>query len=433
MLSPDSVMPSAPAALHGINPELLLQMVAKTLLFNGALSGDELASRLGVRFSLIEAPIERLKRERHCEIAGGGFSGPASYRYRLTDAGRVRAALFTEQNEYVGTIPVSLDEYRDYMNRYSLEDCTSVTPEAVRQGFSHLVLTDRLLDRLGPAITARHSLFLYGAPGNGKTVIAKAIRNLLVGDIAIPHAIVVDGHILRVFDPVNHEPVAPSPDATLDDEAREDGRWIRCRRPLVVAGGELTLGALELGAAAKGVSRVPLQTLANGGVLVIDDFGRQRAAPVDLLNRWIVPLESRADFLTLDNGQKCEVPFDVFVVFATNLNPVDLVDEAFLRRIRYKMCADNPTARDFALIFEHCCDERQIPFDAGLVDALLTRELYPRGVALRACQPRDLIEHALALAAYHGRPRHLTMDGLKTACASYFVDSSASWQPSPGL
>jgi len=195
---------------------------------------------------------------------------------------------------------------------------------------------------------------------------------------------------------------------------------------MIMAGGELTLSALELGASDKGVARMPLQGLANGGVLVIDDFGRQHIAPIDLLNRWIVPLESRVDYLTLKTGQKFEIPFDVLIVFATNLNPSDLVDEAFLRRIRYKVFADSPTPADFTAIFQNSCLERDLPFDETLVQMLLDTELPRRGVALRGCQPRDLIDHALSLAAYHGRPRVLTTDLLEAACATYFLDDKRS-------
>src|SRR4029078_10574974 len=238
------------------------------------------------------------------------------------------------------------------------EAAAPVTRAAVRRAFAHLVLSDRVVDQLGPAISARHSLFVYGTPGNGKTVISQAIRNLLVGDIAIPHALCVEGHIIRLFDPVNHEPVnVPQAGSGLDRSARVDGRWARCRGPMVTVGGELTLEALELGMSGAGFYRAPLQAIANGGVLVIDDFGRQHASPRDLLNRWIVPLESRVDFLTLQSGQKFELPFDVLVIFANNIKPQELVDEAFLRRIHYKVFAESPTVAEFTQIFENSCKE----------------------------------------------------------------------------
>src|SRR4029079_13420377 len=210
-------------------------------------------------------------------------------------------------------------------------------------------------------------------PGNGKTVISQAICNLLHGDMAIPHAISVEGHIIRVYDPVNHELVEVPEGSSQQLERAEvsDGRWVRCRRPLVTVGGELTLDALELGySPSTGFYRAPLQVIANGGVLVIDDFGRQHVSPRDLLNRWIVPLESRADYLTLQTGQKFQMPFKVFAVFATNLKPGDLVDEAFLRRIQYKVLAESPTLDEFVRIFENYCDAKEIPYVARAAEEL---------------------------------------------------------------
>ena len=232
----------------------------------------------------------------------------------------------------------------------------------MREALSHLVVSQPVLDQLGPAINSGHSMFVYGPPGNGKTVIAQAIRKLLTGDIAIPHAIEVEGAIIRFFDPVNHEPIDEAGDEPerLDMSSRQDRRWVRCKRPMVMVGGELTLTALELSYnPTTGFYRAPIQAVANGGVLVIDDFGRQQCAPRDLLNRWIVPLESRVDFLTLQSGQKFEIPFGVLVVFATNIKPSELVDEAFLRRIRYKVYAEGPTVPEFMQIFENCCRERK--------------------------------------------------------------------------
>jgi SpoVK/Ycf46/Vps4 family AAA+-type ATPase len=269
-------------------------------------------------------------------------------------------------------------------------------------------------------------MFVYGPPGNGKTVISQAIRNLLTGEIAIPHALEVEGNIVRLFDPVNHEALPfEEDDSSVDLGDRYDSRWVRCRRPLVMVGGELTLDALALSYnPTTGFYQAPTQTVANGGVLVIDDFGRQQCSPRDLLNRWIVPLESRVDFLTLQTGQKFEVPFMTLVVFATNIKPADLVDEAFLRRIHYKIFAESPSVADFMKIFENCCRDRDIEFNRRLVEQLLVEYYRPRKIALRGCQPRDLIEHALSRADYLSQPRRLTYELLEAGCASYFVDDS---------
>jgi hypothetical protein len=418
-------MPRAPQALEatGVGLDLVLQLVTKTLYFAGELSGTELAYRLGVLFSVVEPCIALLKRERHCEIAGGGAVGAASYRYRLTEAGRARAMLLLQHSQYVGYVPVPLEQYLEYMHCFVRDHPMSVARETIQRAFSHLVLSDRVLDQLGPAIAAWHSLFVYGPPGNGKTVISEAIRNVLTGDIAIPHALTIDGHVVRMFDPVIHERVDPDEDALgLQRQPDVDYRWVRCRRPRVTVGGELTLESLELGySPSTGLYRAPLQALANGGVLVIDDFGRQHASPRDLLNRWIVPLESRVDYLTLQTGQKFHLPFEAFVVFATNLNPSDLVDEAFLRRIQYKVLAESPTVEEFTQIFENYCKARGLRFEPKLVKTLIETEIRPREVKLRGCQPRDLIEHALSLAHYFNRKRELTEELLSAACAGYFV------------
>jgi predicted ATPase with chaperone activity len=424
--APTFRMPPAPQTLEatGVPLDVVLQLVTKSLYFAGELSGTELAHRLGVLFTVVEPCIAMLKRERHCEIVGGGTVGAASYRYRLTEAGRTRAMLFLEHSQYVGSVPVPHAQYLEYMHRFVREHPVNVTREAIKRAFSHLVISDRVLDQLGPAIAAWHSLFVYGPPGNGKTVISEAIRNILVGDIAIPHALSIDGHVVGMLDPVIHERVDPGPSSAkgLERDPDVDHRWVRCRRPQITVGGELTLESLELGySASSGLYRAPLQALANGGVLVIDDFGRQHASPRDLLNRWIVPLESRVDYLTLQTGQKFHLPFDTFVVFATNLNPSDLVDEAFLRRIQYKVLAESPTAEEFTKIFENCCRDRGLKFDRKLVETLIDTEIRPRQVRLRGCQPRDLIEHALSLAHYFNRKRELTGDLLASACDGYFV------------
>jgi predicted ATPase with chaperone activity len=418
--------PSAPLTLaeSGLPLDLVLQLVLKTLHLSGDLTGLELGRRLGLRFPVIEPALDELRTARHIEVVSGSMLGPSSYEYRILDAGRTRAMLFLQQNHYIGVAPVPLAQYADYLRAHQQAVPRSATRERVREACRHLVLSDRVIDSLGPAVNAGHSLFVYGPPGNGKTVIAQSIRNLLDGDVAIPHAIAVEGQIVRIFDPVVHEPVAVEESLSLINAGpAEDRRWVRCRRPLVTVGGELTLDALELTyMPVSGFYRAPLQALANGGVLVIDDFGRQRVGPRDLLNRWIVPLESRVDYLTLQTGQKFELPFVTLVAFATNIRPRDLVDEAFLRRIRYKVFAESPSAEDFARIWAAACVERGVPFERALVDRLLAECYRPRRISLRGCHPRDLIDQALSLAEYRGEATRLTFTLVAAACDSYFVD-----------
>ena len=400
MLTTETVFCPLPAPRQledtGLPADLVLQIVTKTLHLAGELSGTQLSDRLGVTFQIIEPALALLKREHHCEISGGTVLGGPSFRYRLTDTGRIRAALFLEHDHYVGALPVPLDQYNAYMSQF-VREAAQPTREAIREAFSHLVLNRRVLDQLGPAIAAQHSLFVYGPPGNGKSVISQAIRDVLPGDMAIPHAISIDGHIIRIYDPVNHQRV----ETLMDDPGLErrdvpDGRWVRCRRPLITAGGELTMEALEL--------------------------GRQQAPPQVILSRWIVPLESRLDFLTLRTGQKFVMPFHTFVVFATNLKPSELVDEAFLRRIHYKVLAESPSVDEFTQIFENYCRAKRLSFDRSLTEHVVNNELRPRGIKIRACHPRDLVEQSLSIAAYLNLPRVLNTDLLSEACATYFVE-----------
>jgi predicted ATPase with chaperone activity len=407
----------------GLSFDLILQLILKTLHFAGEVTGAGLATRLGLSHSAIQPVLEHLKLTHLVEISGGGLLGGPSFEYQITTAVRNRALLFLEQSHYVGVAPVPFTHYEAYMQRFARTMPKSATRARVRDAFSHLVLSERVLDQLGPAINGAHSLFVYGPPGNGKTVIAQAIRNLLDGVIAVPRAIETDGQIIQVFDPVVHEPV-PTPEITgMDRGEGADQRWVYCRRPLLTVGGELTLDQLELtfSPTAK-FYKAPVQLVANGGVLVIDDFGRQKCSPVDLLNRWITPLESRIDYLPLETGQKLPVPFVLLIVFATNLRPTDLVDEAFLRRIHYKVFAENPTRQDFKQIFERCCEERNISYNEEIVDNLLTSYFDPRGILPRGCHPRDLIDQAISLAEYRGEPHRLSEEILSAACASYFVD-----------
>lgn len=422
-------MPRAPLSIAdtGLSLDVLQQLVLKTLHITGEQSAAALCRRLGVVHSVLEPVLQHLKKSYLSEVWGGGALGGPSYVYRVTDAGRERAVMALGQSQYVGAAPVPFAQYEAYMRDYSLATTAAVTRATVERAFDHLVLSQRVLDQLGPAVNGGHSLFVYGPPGNGKTVISQAIAGLLTGDVAIPHAIDFDGHLVQVFDPAVHQPLAGPDDESIDrGAAATDARWLRCTRPLVTVGGELTLQSLELSYnPASLLYQAPIQLLANGGVLVIDDFGRQRCSVIDLLNRWITPLESRTDYLTLQSGQKMPVPFAVLVVFATNMQPADLVDEAFLRRIHYKVFAENPSTLDFKRIFERCCRERGLAYDDAMVDRLIADFFRRRGIALRGCQPRDLIEHALAISEYLGTGHALSYERLRDACASYFLDEQS--------
>ena len=342
-------------------------------------------------------------------------------------------------NQYVGAAPVPLAAYISRMRSLAASR-GYIDRDRLRGGFSHLIIPDRILEQLGPAVNANKALFLHGEPGNGKTVIGEGLGRTIGGEMYMPYAIDVDGYIITMFDPINHEPLAEAEDTSiLIAAAPRDRRWVRIRRPVVIVGGELTLEMMDLTFnPASRFYEAPLQLKANGGVLLVDDFGRQRIRPEELLNRWIVPLESRVDYLTLHTGKKFQVPFDVLVIFATNLDPASLADEAFLRRIPYKIAVDDPSVEEYARIFEMNCHQRGLKYHKVMVAYLQRRHYRPAGRPLRACQPRDLLDQVTALCRYRGSDATITRELLDAACASYFLDSETGDRPpqrenSPGL
>jgi len=423
------VEPGAPpqtVADTGLHPDTLAQLMLKTLIA-GETSGTQLAEKLRLSYSVLDAMIQHARVEKLIEVRGATGVGSAGYRYVLTDLGRDRAMQFLDINRYVGPAPVPLSQYNAYV-RAAMAARPWIDRDTLAKGFSNLIVNQGMYDKLGPAVNSGKSLFLYGAPGNGKTVVAEGIGRALGTDMHIPHAIDVDGQTITMFDPVNHVRTNSAGAAeSVIAAAAHDRRWETIRRPVVVVGGELTLEMLDLtfNPIAK-FYEAPIQMKANGGVFVVDDFGRQRIPPRDLLNRWIVPLESRVDFLTLHTGRKFEIPFNVFIIFATNLKPESLADEAFLRRIPYKIRAKNPTIDEYARIFELNCRKRGLPFDAVMVEYLQRAYYQPRKLQMRACHPRDLVEQVVDMCRYQQKDPVITRDLLDAACAGYFLEESDS-------
>jgi hypothetical protein len=410
----------------GLAFDQLASIILK-VLHGGEATGMRVADRLCLPYGILEPLVEKLRLEALVEVKSASGTGTAGYRYALTDAGRDRARRCFEACAYVGPAPVPLAQYTSYMSGLR-DEKHDVFRERVAEGFSHLIVEAEMLDQLGPAIASRRAVFLYGPPGNGKSVMGEGIGRVLGGDIYIPHALDVDGQIITMFDPVTHQARARDEEGSvIRSDYAVDGRWIRVSRPVITVGGELTLEMLDLRyGEMSAFYEAPVHLKANGGVLVVDDFGRQRVPARDLLNRWIIPLESRIDYLNLQSGRKFQVPFDVMVVFATNLDPLSLADEAFLRRIPYKILAKNPTLPQFERIFEMNCRRHGLAFDPSIVRYLQDKYYTARRLDMRACHPRDLTDQVVTLCRYHRRPAEITTDLLDEVCQSYFLEDSQS-------
>jgi MoxR-like ATPase len=354
--------------------------------------------------------------------------GDGAYTYAITEAGIARAREALERSQYAGPAPVPIGVYNDSIRKQNRGRPT-VNDRSLRQVLSQLVLNDSIIRRVGPAVNSGTSIFMYGPPGNGKTTIARAIGSMTSrGSMYIPFSIYIDGQVVKLYDSVNHQ-LAPDEEATslgtgsLRSSTRRDPRWVRIRRPFIITGGELTMEGLDLVFDdTNKFYEAPFQVKANGGILLIDDFGRQLVRPRDLLNRWIVPLENRIDFLTLHTGRKLEVPFDVLIVFSTNLPPKDLVDEAFLRRLRHKIEVGDPDYQEFREIFRRVSAAKGVAYsDQGL--AYLLQEWYIKANRkMRSSHPRDLCDQILDIARFLDIEPAMTRELLNRAAEAYFVN-----------
>ncbi len=397
--------PKSPPTLRasGLGLMQISELILKQLYLQGNLLGLQIARHARLPFQVVDEALRYLKDEKCIEVSSGEMIGTASYRFNLTELGRRRAHEAFEQCRYVGPAPVPLDAYIAQCRKQTVAG-TTCSPEGLRQAFEGMILRPHLLEELGPAVCSGRSIFVYGPPGNGKTMIAKGLGNFLNmfgGEIYVPYAISAENSIITVFDPTIHEatdtnelsggmdPSSFDPNMGWDENA-PDMRWRRVRRPVVITGGELTLDMLDLRYnRASNFYTAPLHIKANSGVFLIDDFGRQIVSPRDLLNRWILPLEERVDYLTLATGKKFSVPFEQLIIFSTNLDPRELVDEAFLRRIRHKIRIGPPERDLYSEIFMLCCQQRQINFTPDAVDFLFSR-FYDQGKSPRSSDPRDL-------------------------------------------
>ncbi len=394
------------------------ELVMKALFFSGELRGSEISGRVKLPQLIIDEIIEGLRRIKYIDLKGGAGLGvgKSSMVFTLTSFATDYMRQILDRNRYNGPAPVRLEDWFEAVSAQTVRGMR--TTRARMEGkFQDLVVKDYIFDGLGPALNSGRAVFFYGPPGNGKTALCQSLVRCYEGDIWVPHALLVDDFIIRLFDPILHEAVPEDMNADAND-----ARWVRCKRPLVVVGGELTLETLDL-IYSPDVKyyEAPFQMKATNGMLLIDDFGRQKVSPTDLLNRWIVPLESDVDFLTLHTGKKLQIPFNTFVAFSTNLDPAALVDDAFLRRVRYKLEVQPPDAEQFHQIWERVCAKKNVTYDAEAIEWLIETHYQPTNRHFAACQPRDLLEQVIDIAHYRGETPQLTQELLDAAVKNYFV------------
>jgi predicted ATPase with chaperone activity len=415
----------------GLTIGMITDLTLKTLYYTSNLAGHDIAATLRLPFyGVVDQALLVLKKEELCEISGTAGIGEAAYQYTITHKGMERGAQVLRRSSYVGPAPVPLGKYIEIVLQQAARK-GRVDRQGVHNALQGMILSQDMVDRVGAAVNAGRSLFLFGAPGNGKTMLSERIGRMLGGHIAVPYAIETDGQIIQLFDLLVHRPVPQNggggdkmPGNMFDTRAAEyaDHRWVQIQRPVVVVGGELTMENLDLRYnETNGFYEAPFQLKANNGVFLIDDFGRQVMPPQTLLNRWIVPLEKNVDFLTLHTGKKLQVPFELFLVMSTNLEPADLVDEAFLRRIQNKLHMPSPTREQFRVIFQGQCQQMGVPFDENGLTYLINEHYIKSGRPMRGCHPRDLLRQLTGLARYLTVAPQLNPMLLDAACQTYFV------------
>jgi hypothetical protein len=413
----------------GLPLPFLYESVLRTIYQRGQLTGGELANELSVPFAAVSLILPAMRKQTWIDIVGQrGSSGDASFIYELKPPKGTAAALDAlAKMSYNGPAPVPFEDYVESVLAQSIKKLI-VTRRSIQKAFEDLIITDTVFNEIGPAINSAASIFFFGYPGNGKTSIAERVTRLMGDAIYIPHAVEANGQIIKVFDPILHTPIreeagaADGIESVLRKTTAYDQRFVKVKRPTIVVGGELNMSMLDLQYNETGkFYEAPLQMKANGGILMIDDFGRQQVRPMDLLNRWIVPLEKRYDYLTTIRGTKMEVPFDQLLIFSTNLDPAQLADEAFLRRIKYKIEVRDPDESQFRQILELVCKNRRIEYDPLGVDYLIEKWYRPTKRPFRMCQPRDLVDQMISIAKYNMERVNFNPDLIDAACLTYFI------------
>jgi predicted ATPase with chaperone activity len=421
------ILPPVPESLEelAIPPAIVEQLLLKYLYFRGELLGREMGSLLGLSFSLIDELLESFKRQHFVGVKKSLGMGNMSGIFALTEAGRNLAREHLSNNQYAGPAPVPLYQYAEVVRRQKLAD-NWLSPQSLVEAFKHLVVEADVLAQIGPAVNASKSFLIYGQPGNGKTALAESLFRVNTEPIFMPYALECQGNIIQLYDPIYHQKIDDEQPqiSALSTEMPYDARWFKCRRPFIITGGELTLEMLDLSYNPHSkVYDAPFQLKANNGIYLIDDFGRQKANPAEILNRWIVPMERHIDYLSFHAGGKMTVPFEAFLIFSTNLRPDQLGDEAFLRRIQYKMFLRSPRQPEFTHIFKRFAESRKLEFTPELIDSFIEKHYIAGDKRFRRCHPRDVIMHAIDIVNFESLPNILTEDVLDRAFQSCFVEN----------
>jgi len=402
----------------GLSQGFLLDLIAKHLYSAGDLDQMELTRRTALSWQVLENLMVHLREGAYLELKRG-IKG--EIRYGLTQKGKHLALEAMVKSTYTGPAPVSLDQYTSVVRAQSVMN-VPVNLQLMIDSYDDVVVSEELLAKVGAAVGSGRSILVYGGPGTGKTYIAQRIARVLNGDILVPYAIAVNDKIIKIYDPVIHEHVEKEDTESLLISEQFDPRFILCKRPAAMTGGELTLDMLEINYDPDNkIYEAPTQLKANNGVYIVDDLGRQQIRPLDLLNRWIIPMEERRDFHAVGGGTRFEVPSDIILVFSTNLDPLELADEAFLRRLGYKIKFNNMNAEDYEKVWRMCCDARELDFDPDIFQFLI-HELYGKSNReLVPCHPRDLIGLALDQCRFVEQEPQLTRELLAWAWENYFV------------